>query len=106
MEKRREKRTVNTKSKRNPSTVKKSTTSKKIKITKVGKNKKLKPIIIVDYAFLISLVLSIIFGMQTNSAFLLPFTITLVITIVSMCIILINAIYTKIKKMFRKGENK
>jgi len=98
MEKRREKRIVHTKSKTN-NTVK--SVNKKIK---VSKKKKLKPIIIVDYVFLIALALSIIFGVQTNSTFLLPFTITLVITIVSMCIILINAVYIKIKKMFRKGE--
>ena len=95
MEKRRTKRTVN-------KTVK-TNNAKKVAQHVVNKKKKLKPIIIVDYTFLISLVLSIIFGMQTNGAFLLPFTITLVVTIVCMCIILINAVYTKIRKKFRKS---
>ena len=80
-------------------------TSKKIsKKGKTGKKKNIKIITVVDYVFLISLALSVIFGIQTNGVFLLPFTITLVITIVCMCIILINAIYSRIKKKFRKGD--
>ena len=55
------------------------TTSNK-KVIKNAKNKK-GIITIIDYTFLISLVLSIIFGMQTNPAFLMPFIIVLVITL-------------------------
>lgn len=66
---------------------------------------KINIILIVDYIFLICLSLSIIFGIQTNTAvFFIPFTITLCITLISMCIILIHAIYSKIKKKFRKVE--
>lgn len=91
-------------------TNKKTTTSKKVTKKnntnfKGNKKIKVKPIIIVDWTFLVSLVLSIIFGMQTNSAFLLPFTITLVITLVCMGIILVNSIYSKIKKRFSKKNN-
>ena len=92
-------------------TLKKVNSKKKIitkkdvsKKGKTGKKKNIKIITVIDYVFLISLALSVIFGIQTNGIFLLPFTITLVITIVCMCIILINAIYSKIKKKFRKEE--
>lgn len=100
MEGRKSKRTVspkvnNKKTLVNQKSVKGKTKTKKMKI---------KPIIIVDYTFLVSLVFSIIFGMQTNPLFLLPFTITLVFTLVSMGIILVNAIYTKIKTKFSKKE--
>ncbi len=92
-------------------TLKKVNSKKKIitkkDVSKKGKTRKkknIKIITVIDYMFLISLTLSVIFGIQTNGVFLLPFTITLVITIVCMCIILINAIYGKIKKKFRKEE--
>lgn len=78
------------------------TTSKK-KVIKKGKNRK-EIITIIDYTFLISLVLSIIFGMQTNPAFLMPFIIVLVITLVCMGIILVNAVYSKIKKKISKNK--
>jgi len=78
------------------------TTSKK-KVIKNAKNKK-DIITIIDYTFLISLVLSIIFGMQTNPAFLMPFIIVLVITLVCMGIILVNAVYSKIKKKISKNK--
>ena len=71
--------------------------------TKV-KKKKVKPMLIVDYTFLLSLVLSIIFGLQTNMNFFIPFVIVLVITIVCMGIILVNAIYSKIKKKMNKSK--
>ena len=67
-----------------------------------SKKKNIRPITVINYAFLVSLVLSIIFGAQTNMNFLIPFTIVLIITIVCMGIILINAIYTKIRKKFKK----
>ena len=75
-------------------------TSKK-KVIKKEKNKK-DIITIIDYTFLISLVLSIIFGMQTNPAFLMPFIIVLVITLVCMGIILVNAIYMRITRKIKK----
>jgi len=77
---------------------------KKDSITKKTGKKNIKPIVVIDYIFLVSLVLSVIFGMQTNGAFMIPFTIVLVITIICMCIILINAIYSKIRKIFGKAE--
>lgn len=101
MNEKRVKRSVNTKSKSKSRTVKKEVNRK----IKIGKKKNIKLITIVDYTFLASLVLTVVFGMQTNTVFLWPFTIMLVITIVCMCIILINAIYSKIKKKFRKEEN-
>ena len=104
MEERKSKRTSRGRSK----TMRNKKTNVKSKITtdfKLGKNKKMDVITIVDYTFLISLILSIIFGMQTNPGFLLPFTITLVITLVCMGIILVNSIYRKIKKKIMKKGN-
>lgn len=91
------------------STNKKTNTSKKgsvrkTKVSTTSKKKNIKPIIIIDYTFLISLILTIIFGMQTNGAFMLPFVITLAITIVCMCIILVNSIFSKIKKRMQKSK--
>lgn len=103
MNEKRVRRNVKTNSKAKVNTQKKSRVNMQKKI-KQGRKKNIKPIIIVDYIFLISLVLSIIFGMQTNGVFFIPFTISLVITIVCMSIILINSINNKIKKMFKKGE--
>lgn len=78
------------------------------KVKKIVKSKKskrnIKPIQIVDYTFLISLVLTIIFGFQTNMFFFIPFVIVLVITIVCMGIILVNAVYGKIKKIMNKSK--
>ena len=64
-------------------------------------NKKVRPIIVIDNIFLVSLVLSVIFGLQTNPKFLVPFTIVLIITIICMGIILVNAIYKKIKSKIK-----
>lgn len=92
--------------------IKKVSTPKKIKKTnkkvsgsanRVNK-KNIKPMMIVNYTFLASLVLSIIFGFQTNMNFFIPFVIVLVITIVCMGIILVNAVYSKIKKMMNRGK--
>ena len=69
------------------------------------KKKNIKPIVVVDYVFLAALVLSVIFGMQTNGIFFVPFTITLIVTVICMCIILIHAVYNKISKKFRKEKN-
>jgi len=97
---RKSKRNVNRKLK--SSTTRKNVNSKK-KTKKTKKN--ISYITIVDYVFLVSLVLSIIFGIQTNTAiFFWPFTIVLLITIICMCIILVNAIYSKIKKKFNKNK--
>lgn len=101
MNEKRVKRNVRTTSKiKNKKVVKNKTNT-----NKKAKKKNIKPIIMVDYIFLGSLVLTIIFGMQTNGVFFIPFTITLGVTIICMCIILVNAIYNKIKKMFKKGDN-
>jgi len=67
-----------------------------------GEKKKLKPMTIVSYTFFISLMFSIIFGIQTNMNFFIPFVIVFIITIVCMGIILVNAIYSKIKKNMEK----
>ena len=71
-----------------------------------GSNKKPEFITIVDYVFLGSLLFSVIFGIQTNTAFLWPFTIMLGITIICMMIIVINAIYSKVFKKIKKRKNK
>lgn len=72
-----------------------------------GKKKNIKPMLIVDYTFLISLVLSIILGMQTNEViFFWPFTIALSVTVVCMCIILINAMHSKIIKKIKSNKQK
>lgn len=74
--------------------------------TKSKKSKKPSFISIVDYTFLISLALSIIFGIQTNAAFMWPFTIMLLITVICMMIILINAIYVRIFKKNKRQMEK
>ena len=100
MEERKVKRAVRTK-RNSAKKVVKQTTKNKTR----SKKMKIKPIIIVDYVFLVALALSVIFGVQTNTAiFFIPFTITLIVTLICMSIILINAIYSKIKKKFRKVE--
>lgn len=88
---------------KNKKLLSKTKTTNKVVKSK-GNKKKIKPMIIVDYTFLISLVLSIIFGLQTNTNFLLPFIIVLVITLVCMGIILVNAVYSKIKKVIAKNS--
>ena len=82
-----------------------NTNTKKIKAGKKLKFKKTNIITIIDYTFLISLALSIMFGMQTNGAFFVPFTIALAATIICMCIIFINAISSLIKKKFGKKKS-
>lgn len=76
--------------------------SKNINKKRINKKSKVTFILVVDYMFLASLVFSVIFGIQTNSAFWWPFTIMLAITIICMIIILINAIYVRI---FKKVKN-
>lgn len=76
------------------------------KLNKSKKTKKIRFISIVDYTFLISLVLSVIFGIQTDGAFMWPFTIMLLITIICMMIILINAVYVKIFKKIKKAKSR
>lgn len=87
--------------KKNISKKTKNNVNKKVLKNK-EKGKRIQKIIVIDYTFLVSLVLTVIFGVQTNGTFLLPFTITLVITIVCMCIILINSIYNIIRKKYKK----
>lgn len=97
------KKTVSNREKAKPS-VKKSIS--KSKLNKSKKAKKLRFITVVDYTFLISLALSIIFGIQTNAAFMWPFTIMLLITVICMMIILINAVYVKIFKKIKKAKSR
>lgn len=78
----------------------------KAKQNKSKKSKKIKFISIIDYIFLISLALSVIFGIQTNAAFMWPFTIMLLITIICMMVILINAVYVKIFKKIKSLRSK
>lgn len=80
--------------------------TKKKNAGKRESKKNLNVITVIDYAFLISLALCIIFGIQTNTAFMWPFAITLLITVVCMMTILINAIYVKIFKKIKKGKRK
>lgn len=88
----------------------KSNVKKNVSKTNLNKSKKSKNqsfISIVDYTFLISLALSVLFGIQTNAAFMWPFTIMLLITVICMMIILINAVYVRIfKKIKNKRKNR
>ena len=85
---------------------KKGNKGKKNNLFKLTLNiKKMNFIKIVDYTFFVSLALTIIFGIQTNTTiFFVPFVVVLLITLVCMGIILVNAIYSKIKKIMKKNK--
>ncbi len=95
----------NTKKKASNIKTKTNSKSKKVNLSKLKSNvKKMNFIKTVDYTFFISLILTIIFGIQTNTTiFFIPFVVVLLITLVCMGIILVNAAYSKIKKIMKKN---
>jgi len=104
MKEKRVKRNLKTNATAKKKVARKNTIKSKSSKKTLSKKKNINSITIVDYVFLGALVFTIIFGMQTNGAFMTPFVITLAITVVCMCIILVNAIYSKIKKKIRKVQ--